>query len=152
MLCDSATAVASAMTSRLNSDSSMPGSPCVTPSHIAGTPPANCAVAPASRAARLMIAGKRSNGWCADSMSLYDETIAMFGALVLAQDDLVAGRRGGETVGEVRARGPGGTGPLPRRLFEPGQVGCPRRLAALADAVGDRRKHWMKAHRNLLRG
>ncbi len=40
-----------AMTSRLNSDSSMPPVPCVTPSHIAGTPPANCATAPASRAA-----------------------------------------------------------------------------------------------------
>jgi hypothetical protein len=57
MLCDSATAVAIAITSRLNSDSSMPGWPWVTPSHIAGTPPANCATAPASRAARLISAG-----------------------------------------------------------------------------------------------
>ena len=57
MLCESETAVASAITSRLNSDSSMPGSPCVTPSHIAGTPPANWAVAPTSRAASLMSAG-----------------------------------------------------------------------------------------------
>ncbi len=46
----SATAVESAMTSRLNSDSSIPSSPCVTPSHIAGVPPATCAVAPTSRA------------------------------------------------------------------------------------------------------
>ena len=53
----SATAVAIAITSRLNSDSSMPGMPCVTPSHIAGTPPANCATAPASRAAILISAG-----------------------------------------------------------------------------------------------
>ena len=52
-----ATLVAIAITSRLNSDNSMPGCPCVTPSHIAGTPPANCATAPASRAARLMSAG-----------------------------------------------------------------------------------------------
>ena len=58
MLCDSATAVAIAITSRENSDSSMPGWPCVTPSHIAGTPPATCAVAPASRAASLMMLGK----------------------------------------------------------------------------------------------
>ena len=36
-----------------NSDSSMPGWPWVTPSHIAGTPPANCATPPASRAASL---------------------------------------------------------------------------------------------------
>ena len=36
--------------------------PCVTPSHIAGTPPANCAVAPASRAACLSQRGKASNG------------------------------------------------------------------------------------------
>jgi hypothetical protein len=35
--CDSATTVASAITSRLNSDSSMPSRPCVTPSHMAGT-------------------------------------------------------------------------------------------------------------------
>ena len=36
-----ATAVAMAITSRENSDSSIPGWPWVTPSHIAGTPPAN---------------------------------------------------------------------------------------------------------------
>ena len=35
-----ATAVESAITSRENSDSSMPGWPWVTPSHMAGTPPA----------------------------------------------------------------------------------------------------------------
>ena len=44
------TAVDSAMTSRLNSDSSIPSVPCVTPSHIAGVAPATCAVAPTSRA------------------------------------------------------------------------------------------------------
>ncbi len=62
MSCDSATAVASAITSRENSDSSMPGWPWVTPSHIAGTPPANCATAPSSRTASLIKAGKRSSG------------------------------------------------------------------------------------------
>ena len=55
--CESATAVASAITSRLNSDSSMPARPCVTPSHIAGTPPATCAVAPATRAAARITSG-----------------------------------------------------------------------------------------------
>ncbi len=45
--CDSATAVASAITSRENSDRSMPSWPWVTPSHIAGVPPANWAVPPA---------------------------------------------------------------------------------------------------------
>ena len=45
-----ATPVESAITSRLNRLSSMPVSPCVTPSHIAGVPPATCAVAPTSRA------------------------------------------------------------------------------------------------------
>src|SRR5439155_3190121 len=79
MLWESAIAVASAITSRLNSDNSIPGSPWVKPSHMAGTPPANWAVAPAVRAASLIIAGKRSNGWCADNMSLYDETMAIFG-------------------------------------------------------------------------
>ena len=59
-----------AITSRENSDSSMPGRPWVTPSHMAGTPPANCAAPPTSRAACLMIAGKRSSGWWAESMSL----------------------------------------------------------------------------------
>ena len=54
---ESATAVASAITSRLNSDSSMPARPCVTPSHMAGTPPATCAVAPATRAAARITSG-----------------------------------------------------------------------------------------------
>ncbi len=58
----SATAVDMAITSRLKSDSSMPGRCWVTPSHMAGTPPAYCAVAPTSRAAALMIGGKRSSG------------------------------------------------------------------------------------------
>ena len=53
----SATAVAMAITSRENSDSSMPGWPCVMPSHMAGTPPANCAVQPSARAASLMMSG-----------------------------------------------------------------------------------------------
>ncbi len=53
----SATAVESAITSRLNSDSSMPGWPWVTPSHIAGVPPANCATAPTSSAACLISGG-----------------------------------------------------------------------------------------------
>ena len=35
-----------AITSRENSDSSIPFCPCVTPSHMAGTPPANWATAP----------------------------------------------------------------------------------------------------------
>ncbi|MCW0415942.1 hypothetical protein NB689_001696 [Xanthomonas sacchari] len=50
-------AVAWAITSRENSDSSMPGRPWVTPSHIAGTPPATCAVAPSARAVLRMISG-----------------------------------------------------------------------------------------------
>jgi hypothetical protein len=58
----SATPVAMAITSRENSDSSMPGRPWVTPSHMAGTPPANWAVAPTSSAAALIRAGKRSSG------------------------------------------------------------------------------------------
>ena len=59
-----------AITSRLNSDSSMPSCPWVTPSHIAGTPPANWATAPASRTACLISGGNVSYGWCAESMSL----------------------------------------------------------------------------------
>ena len=81
MLCDSAMAVDMAMVSRENSDSSMPGWPCVTPSHMAGTPPANWATAPTSRTASLITFGKYSNGWCADSMSLYEDTIATDGCL-----------------------------------------------------------------------
>ena len=53
----SAIAVPIAITSRLNSDRSMPGWPWVTPSHIAGTPPATCAVAPASRAKIFICSG-----------------------------------------------------------------------------------------------
>jgi hypothetical protein len=48
---------AMAITSRENSDSSMPGRPWVTPSHIAGTPPATCTVAP--RRARLVADQRR---------------------------------------------------------------------------------------------
>ena len=46
-----------AITSRENSDSSMPGWPWVTPSHMAGTPPATWAMPPASFAACLIRAG-----------------------------------------------------------------------------------------------
>jgi hypothetical protein len=51
------TAAESAMTSRLNSDSSMPSVPCVTPSHIAGVLPATCTVAPTSRAQTFICGG-----------------------------------------------------------------------------------------------
>ena len=57
MLWLSATAVESAMTSRENRLSSMPGWPWVTPSHMAGTPPATWAVQRSARAAALMISG-----------------------------------------------------------------------------------------------
>ena len=40
MLCDRPMAADIAITSRLRSESSIPSCPCVTPSHIAGTPPA----------------------------------------------------------------------------------------------------------------
>ena len=53
----SATAVAMAITSRENRLSSMPDVPCVTPSHMAGTPPATCAVAPCLRASSLIRSG-----------------------------------------------------------------------------------------------
>ncbi len=52
-----AMAVESAMVSRLNSESSMPRWPWVTPSHMAGTPPATWAVAPTSRAKSLIWSG-----------------------------------------------------------------------------------------------
>ena len=55
--CDSEIAVAMAMASRENSDSSMPVRPWVTPSHIAGTPPATCALPPALRAAMRISVG-----------------------------------------------------------------------------------------------
>jgi hypothetical protein len=57
MSCESATAVARATTSRLNSESSMPARPWVMPSHMAGTPPANWATPPASRTACLISRG-----------------------------------------------------------------------------------------------
>ena len=57
MSCDSEIAVAMAMASRENSDSSMPVRPWVTPSHIAGTPPATCALPPALRAAMRISVG-----------------------------------------------------------------------------------------------
>ena len=52
-----ATAVLIATTSRENRLSSMPARPCVMPSHMAGTPPANWATPPACSTAFLRIAG-----------------------------------------------------------------------------------------------
>ena len=57
MLWLKAIAVDMAITSRLNRLRSIPACPWVTPSHIAGTPPATCAVAPIERAASLMMSG-----------------------------------------------------------------------------------------------
>ena len=68
--CESATAAAIATTSREKSDNSIPARPCVTPSHIAGTPPATCAVAPQRRAVSRIRDGNDSNGRCAESISL----------------------------------------------------------------------------------
>ncbi len=48
----------------------MPSRPWVMPSHMAGTPPANWAMPPARITACFSTAGKASNGWCAESMSL----------------------------------------------------------------------------------
>ena len=56
-LCDKATAVAKAITSRENSESSMPASPWVMPSHMAGTPPATWALAPSRRASSRSCSG-----------------------------------------------------------------------------------------------
>ena len=70
MSCDSAIAVDIAITSRLNSESCMPSRPWVIPSHMAGTPPANCAMPPERITAFFSWAGNDSNGWCAESMSL----------------------------------------------------------------------------------
>ena len=56
-LCDNPITVAMAMTSRLIRLKSMPGSPCVTPSHMAGTPAATWAVPPAAATAFLIMAG-----------------------------------------------------------------------------------------------
>src|SRR5690606_13445688 len=69
-LWDSATAVDMAITSRLARLSSMPASPWVTPSHMAGTPPANWPTEPILSSAPLMMAGKYWYGWWADSTSL----------------------------------------------------------------------------------
>lgn len=50
-------AVDMAITSRLYSESCMPSRPWVTPSHIAGTPPATCASPPARITAALRTGG-----------------------------------------------------------------------------------------------
>ena len=60
--CESATAVDRAITSRLISDSSIPARPWVTPSHMAGTPPATWAVAPSCLAASRICSGYSANG------------------------------------------------------------------------------------------
>ena len=102
-LCESATPAASAITSRLKSESSMPGWPWVTPSHIAGTPPATWAVPPASP------------GRVADQRGIALERLVGREHVVVGGDDadvaggafglarLVGVRAGGEGVGEVAA-------------------------------------------------
>lgn len=60
---ESAMAVDIATTSRLKSESSIPGRPWVMPSHIAGTPPAKRATPPERSTAFLSTVGKRSKGW-----------------------------------------------------------------------------------------
>ncbi|MNH38356.1 hypothetical protein D3C79_993730 [compost metagenome] len=57
VLWDSDSAVAWAMRSRENSDMSIPGWPWVTPSHMAGTPPATWALWPSSASAALIRSG-----------------------------------------------------------------------------------------------
>ena len=57
MLCDRPMAADIAITSRLRSESSIPSCPCVTPSHIAGTPPATWPTALALCSALRMISG-----------------------------------------------------------------------------------------------
>ena len=56
-LCEKPTAVERAMTSLLKRDNSIPGSPCVIPSHIAGTPPATLAIALFLTAESLIMSG-----------------------------------------------------------------------------------------------
>ena len=79
MSCESATAVDIAIRSRLKSDSSMPARPWVMPSHMAGTPPANCARPPARTIDFFSTSGTSRKGWWAESMSLYDDTMATLG-------------------------------------------------------------------------
>ncbi len=55
--CDKPTEVLMAIVSLENKLNSMPGSPWVTPSHIAGTPAATCTVEPFSLATVLISSG-----------------------------------------------------------------------------------------------
>ena len=65
---------------------------------------------------------------------------------LLFQHQLVIGRKGGETVGEVGAAQRAALHTLPPRQFQAGQVGAAIRLAALDDARRDRRDDRMKRH------
>ena len=56
-LCEKPIAADIAITSLLNKDNSIPGSPCVIPSHIAGTPAATLAIALFFSADFLIIIG-----------------------------------------------------------------------------------------------
>ena len=129
MSCDSATAVAIAITSRLNSDSSMPGWPWVTPSHIAGTPPANWATA-ARLAHRLLDqrgeALERLMGREHVVVGRHDRDVGLAGALERRPCRRAAG---GEAVGEVAAGERGALRPATGRLR-----GCGR----------DRRRAWRR--------
>src|SRR5262249_54158302 len=127
------TAVDSAITSRLNRDSSIPVRPWVTPSHIAGTPPANWATPPASRTAALIQSGYSASGWCADSRSLYAETMPTAGTTA----SRTAARSGPEQAAKPWARWPQ---PRPARAVPSDTAAASRaryapRLAALRSAM-----------------
>ena len=116
----------------------MPGVPCVTPSHIAGTPPATCAVAPRRRAS-----------------SLDDVGIALVRRVgrehvVVGGDDADVGRALGHHLELVVGRAcrprhaPRWRSPCGRSRGRAGgsrcrrcEVGAAQVAAALADALGD---------------
>ena len=116
----------------------MPGWPWVTPSHMAGTPPATWAVPPAARAASRMIVGIGLVGLVRREHVVVGGDDAEVRRAVACERVLVGGRAGGKAVGEVAAgERERDVRPALRRASHPVEIGSRRGLDAFDDAVGD---------------
>jgi hypothetical protein len=108
----------------------MPGRPWVTPSHIAGTPPATCAVKPNQRGITFVRLVRRQH-------VVVRGDDGEVGAPAAAQGRLVFGAAGSKPVREVAAGKMLALRPALVDRIDPREIGGARFATALAQAFGD---------------
>ena len=151
MSCESPIAAAIAIASREKSDSSMPTCPCVTPSHIAGTPPATCAVAAGGARRRADDLGEALIGLMRREHVVIGGDDREVGRRLAADRRLVVGRAGGEAMGEVGAGEPRrDAAPCAPRARMRSRYCARLARAAPADTLGDFSDARVKRHGSLL--